>query len=235
MIGYRDVNSGANYQADNPAVYANWRVQSGSALDILSLVATSTKVTQGQANLPVSMQVENTGETAAIIGVDSIGIQFLNNNNPVTITSPTLPDTLAAGANRIYNFTVNITGSAATGVDSLRGFVFGRNVSTGSVSSTTSAYLDGWNVQTPADLVITRVYNANSQVNSGQEDLSVELRLINQGQATAILDSAGIFDIPSGNITDSLLIASLADSISLRRIVIRFSLMWMFPRPLQVT
>ena len=213
MIGYRDVNSGANYQADNPAVYATWRVQSGSALNILTLAAAATKVTQGQANLPVSMQVENTGETAAIIGADSIGIQFLNNNNAVTITSPLLPDTLAAGANRIYNFNVTIGASAATGIHSLRGFVFGRNISTGSISSTTSAYLDGWNVQTPADLVITRVYNANAQVNSGQQDLSVQLRLVNQGQATAILDSAGIFGIPAGNISDSLLIASLADSI----------------------
>ena len=77
----------------------------------------------------------------------------------------------------------------------------------------TGAYLDGWNVQTPANVAITRVYHPQSQVNSGQQNLLVELRLLNQGQATALLDSAALLDSPAGTITDSLLFASLADSL----------------------
>jgi hypothetical protein len=92
----------------------------------------------------------------------------------------------------------------------LRGFVNGRNISTGTTGSVTSAYLDGWNVQTPADLVITHVYHGKNQVNSGQENLSVELRFYNQGQATALLDSAGLYSNQAGSITDSLILSSLA-------------------------
>jgi len=217
VIGYRDVNSGSDYQSFDALVYDSWRVQSGSSLSITALTATAAKVTQGQSGLPVTLEVTNNGETGAVITAGNIGLGFKNNNNTVNLLSPSLPDTLAAGVGRFYNFNVTVSPTAATGIDSLRGFVNGRNISTGATGSETSAYLDGWNVQTPADLVITRVYHPQSQVNSGQENLQVEVRLLNQGQATALLDSAGLYDNPAGNITDSLLLASLADSLPFNR------------------
>jgi hypothetical protein len=213
-VGYEDVNSGVSYVASDGGVYDSWQVLSGISLNIVSLNTVPTRVTQGQSGLAVSMEISNTGGTAAVIGSsDSIGISFLTNNNTVTLVSPVLPDTLAPSASRIYDFTVDINPSAATGLDSLRGFVIGRNVRTGAVNSVTSSYLDGWNVQTPANLVITRVFNALSQVNSGQEDLSVEVRLLNQGQATALLDTVGLYGLPGGSIIDTLQLASLPDSL----------------------
>ena len=215
VIGYTDVNSGSKYQSSNPAVYGSWRVNAGASLAITSLTAAADKVTQGQANLPVSLQISNTGETGAVITAGNIGLGFKtnNNNNTVSLISPALPDTLGAGVSRTYDFNVTVGSTAATGIDSLRGFVNGRNLSTGAIGSVTGAYLDGWTVQTPANVVITRVYHPQTQVNSGQQNLLVELRLQNQGQATALLDSAALLDNPAGTITDSLLFASLADSL----------------------
>jgi hypothetical protein len=207
-IGYEDVNSGVSYTASDPGVYDNWLVLSDVSLNIVSLTATDTRVTQGQSGLAVSLEISNTGETGAVVGST-----FLANNNTVTLISPALPDTILPDSSRTYNFTVDINPSAATGIDSLAGFVIGRNISTGAVSAITSSYLDGWNVQTPANIVLTSVFNSLSQVNSGQEDLSVEVRLTNSGQATALLDTVGIFSLPGGNIIDTLIIGSMADSL----------------------
>jgi hypothetical protein len=183
-----------------------WQVISDVSLNIVSLTATDTRVTQGQSGLAVSLEISNTGETGAVIGsADSIGITFLANNNTVTQVSPALPDTILPSTSRTYNFTVDINPSAATGIDSLAGFVIGRNVRTDAVSSISSGYLDGWDVQTPANIVLTSVFNSLSQINSGQEDLSVEVRLTNSGQATALLDTVGIFSLPGGNITDTMI------------------------------
>jgi hypothetical protein len=164
-IGYEDVNSGVSYTASDPGVYDNWLVLSDVSLTIVSLTATDTRVTQGQSGLAVSLEISNTGETGAVVGsADSIGITFLANNNTVTLVSPALPDTILPDTSRIYNFTVDINPSAATGIDSLAGFVIGRNVRTGSVSSISNGYLDGWDVQTPANIVLTSVFNSLSQI-----------------------------------------------------------------------
>jgi hypothetical protein len=52
-------------------------------------------------------------------------------------------------------------------------------------------------------VVITRVFSPQSTVNSGQQNLNVELRLRNQGQATALIDSAGLYSLPPGIISDT--------------------------------
>jgi hypothetical protein len=214
VIGYEDVNSGVDYQANNPAIYDDWQVLSDVSLNIVSVTAAATRVTQGQDSLLVLLEVGNTGGVDAVIGsTDSLGIQFLANNNTVTLIGPTLPDTIGASFSEVYSFYVTVNTSAATGIDSLRGFAIGRNVRTGQTNNVTSSYLDGWDVQTPANIAITSVFNGFSQVNSGQQDLSVEIRLFNQGQATALLDSSDMFGIPGGFITDSLQLATFPDSI----------------------
>jgi hypothetical protein len=77
-IGYEDVNSGVSYTASDPGVYDNWQVISDVSLNIVSLTATDTRVTQGQSGLAVSLEISNTGETGAVVGsADSIGITFL--------------------------------------------------------------------------------------------------------------------------------------------------------------
>jgi hypothetical protein len=208
------VNSGVDYQANNPAIYDDWQVLSDVSLNIVSVTAAATRVTQGQDSLLVLLEVGNTGGVDAVIGsTDSLGIQFLANNNTVTLIGPTLPDTIGASFSEVYSFYVTVNTSAATGIDSLRGFAIGRNVRTGQTNNVTSSYLDGWDVQTPANIAITSVFNGFSQVNSGQQDLSVEIRLFNQGQATALLDSSDMFGIPGGFITDSLQLATFPDSI----------------------
>ena len=214
-IGYEDVSSSVSYTASDPGVYDNWRVLSNVSLNIVALTATDTRVTQGQNGLAVSMEISNTGESAAVIGsADSVGITFFANNNTVTLISPAVPDTILPATSQTFNFTVDINPSAATGLDSLAGFVIGRNVNTGSVSSVSSGYLDGWDVQIPANLIITRVFSNLSQVNSGQQNLSVEVRLRNIGQATALLDTVGIFSLPdSSSIIDTLIAGSMADSL----------------------
>ncbi len=60
-------------------------------------------------------------------------------------------------------------------------------------------------MQTQPSLLITNILNNRSQVNSGQQNLDVRMRIVNQGQATAVLDSAGLFTTPIGNTTDTLL------------------------------
>ncbi len=212
-VGYNDVASGRSFTVTNPAVYADWNVLEKATLNITAINAPAANVSQGQTGLTVAVQIENTGEVPAIIGsADSIGLQFSNNNNYTTVyVSPALPDTIAPLANNSYNFTVNVNAAAATGIDSIRGFVSGRNLRTNSVTSATGAYLDGWNVQSPPDLVITRIYSDRSAVNNGQQDLTVQMRILNQGQATAVFDSAGLYSLPPGLLTDTL--AAVIDSI----------------------
>ena len=91
----------------------------------------------------------------------------------------------------------------------MRARVRGLNQLNNQVLTSTSAYLDAWNVQSRPSLVISQIYNNLSNVNSGQQDLIVEMRIANQGQATALLDTAGLFTIPgpTGNIIDSLITA----------------------------
>ncbi len=208
-VAYEDVNSGVDSSASDAGVYAAWDVQSRSRLLVTAVRNSAGRVSQGQNNLAVEIDIENTGAVAAVVTTsDSVGLQFLNNNgNTVTLSTPFLPDTVSGLSTQTYTFTVDISPTAATGIDSMRGFVIGRNVRSGAVTSSTGSYGAGWQVQTPPSIVINSIFNTLSQVNSGQEDLLVEMRLRNAGGATAVIDSVGLFTTPSGFITDSLVAA----------------------------
>ncbi len=177
-VGYNDVASGRNFTVTNPAVYGDWNVLEKTTLNVVAVNAAAVNVSQGQTGLAVELQIENTGAVPGIIGsASNIGIQFTNNNNTVIYVSPVLPDTIAPLATNSYNFTVNINAAAATGIDSLRGFVNGRNLRTNALASDVSSSLDAWLVQLPPQVIITRVFSPQSTVNSGQQNLNVELRL----------------------------------------------------------
>ncbi len=214
-VTYQDQNSGSTYVLNNPVIYDTWTVLSRANLDIMSINAIASRVSQGQAGLTIQMQITNTGQVGARIGAaDSIGLQFLNNNNLVTLTAPVLPFTIAPLSTQQFDFTVTINTFAATGIDSIRGFVIGRNQRTGAIAADQSAYLDAWLVQSAPQIVITSIRNSYPQVNRGQQNLLVEMQIRNQGLATAYMDTTGLYGVPAGSIIDSILIATLKDSLS---------------------
>ncbi len=186
-INFTDVRSGTAGVAENPAIYATWRILSKAGIAVSSIIADAAQVSQAQDSLAVIVRVKNTGEVPLILGSGpSIGLQFSNNTNYlVTLSGPAVPDTIGALDSTDYNFSVTTSAVAATGVDQIAAVVSGRNLRTDAVINLTSGYLDSWLVQTPAAVVITSTYNSFINVNSGQQNLQVEMRIRNQGQATA--------------------------------------------------
>ncbi|MEE9118342.1 MAG: Ig-like domain-containing protein, partial [Calditrichia bacterium] len=206
-INYSDENSGTNYILNNPAVYDNWNVLQKSVLQVVAVNAVRTKVSQGQTGITVTVQVQNSGQVAAVVGTsDSVGVQFLRNLNTDSLTSPVLPDTIAGGDTTLYTFSVNVSEAAAVGIDSLRGFVIGRNIRTGEITSHTSNYLDSWKVQRPPQIAINWINSSHNQVNRDQQNVAVYLKWSNQDttSATALLDSIGLYIVPGGNTSDTL-------------------------------
>ncbi len=192
-VAYRDANSESVTNLINPAVNDSWTVLLSANLQVTALSAAADSVTAGQSALSVSLTIRNSGQVDAQIGTaDSLGLVFERNVNSQS-TSQVFPFTVPAGGQQTIPFLVDIQSSAATGMDSIAGFVLGKNLRSGKISGGTSAYLDAWQVFQPARLVLNSVRSSYSRVNRNQQNVPVEIRITNEGQAEALLDSVRLY------------------------------------------
>jgi hypothetical protein len=213
VIGYTDINSGSHARTAQPGASDSWTILAKSQLVVDYLTTVPGKVSQGQSGIIVTAQITNTGEVAANFDATSaLSLQFKRNLNSYTLVSPLNPVLLVGGASQVATVAVAVPADAATGIDSMRVTVSGTNTRTGAAVSVASGYLDGWNVQRPPSMQISSVTSTLNYANSGQQGIPILLTLRNQGQATALIDSVGLKNLPSGATTD--LLTTALDSIT---------------------
>ncbi len=95
VIDYSDINSGLIAQAVNANVNDIWTVLNRGALNIVNINAAASKVSRGQTGIPVSMDIQNTGEVPIVFGTGDVRLTFSNNTqNTVLLIAPAIPDTL---------------------------------------------------------------------------------------------------------------------------------------------
>ena len=100
----------------------------------------------------------------------------------------------------MINYLVDIDPDAATGIDSIR-LIYQR---VGAQLDDASRYLESILIQRPPSMVLNYVRSSASIVNKGQSGLAVTVRLTNQGQARALLDTLGLQILEAGNTRDTL-------------------------------
>ena len=163
-------------------------------------------VSQGQSGVTFNMIVENTGEVAASVGVDSAYLSFNNQHNLESVT-PSLPTTLAANSRDTIQFKYTINKQAALGIDPVNGHLIYRNVRTSAIASHDLNQADSLYIESAADtnlLTINSVSVAQFEVNQGQSGITAEVKLTNLAEADARIDSLRITSNNPG-ISDSLI------------------------------
>ncbi len=203
-ISFTDQNSNSVFEESNTDIFDDWTVLEGSALSITRITSARDTVSQGQQNVAFEMVIANSGEVNAVIGsADSVGLDFRRNANTIVATNG-FPVTIPADDSVTINFEVDIDDAASTGLDYISGFVLGRNVNTNAVIDEESGELETLFIERPPVMVIDYVRSEQDIVNKGQTE-TVRLRLTNQGDATALIDSVGLYILEEGNTVDSLL------------------------------
>ncbi len=171
-------------------------------LNITAISSPKLKVSQGQQDAIVYLDVQNMG-TNTVTNL-SAGLLFtgpapnyenrssdfqgiVRNDNITTIPS---------GTTRRLSFLVDVTENALTDTVTIDGWISGQ---IGGVSVTDTFSLSKWKwvVQTPANLRILKVYSVLDEVSQGRTGINVSMNVINQGQATAnvVLDTLYFYSI----------------------------------------
>jgi len=140
--------------------------------------------------------VANDGEAA--FQIDSLHLIFpfskeLSNYTVNPILS--FPDILNAIEDTTYNFTMDVTGAAQLGLDTLSAQLFGQEVSSGTLDSTTAESFDFWTVQERPIVSIDSIFLSDTLLSTGQQDVTGTIVLSNAAgtdRADARIDSIAI-------------------------------------------
>jgi len=130
--------------SNNPLVFDSWIIQSPASLSI-GLIKTPPVVYRGQANIPVEVEIINTGEADAQIASIPIFISLGDYEN--IIPGQTMPVTITGGQSKFIKVLVSVLENTATGSAIIDAEVSGTDVNNGSSLSTAGAAVPGeWTV-----------------------------------------------------------------------------------------
>ncbi|KAA3615015.1 MAG: hypothetical protein D8M58_11225 [Calditrichaeota bacterium] len=194
QVDFQNIYSGETDQ-DTSTVFHEWSIAGTSTVDIVSIQADPSNVSQGQGPINVQIRLQNTGTSSAIIDAVSLDFRNGNSNYFIDAISPALPFTLNSGLDRVFTIPVTVNNNAQTGLDS----VFAQVNVTEGVSGTPSVVtdplvFDSWDVQVRPAVVIDSVSVNPAQASTGQNGLTASVYVsnrdsINVNRASAQLDS----------------------------------------------
>jgi hypothetical protein len=198
----RDRISNAAVLETVAAIADTFFVGSPSTLRIDSVYAAFNSFSQGQDNLDVRVRVTNVGRSEAILDsvlLDLTGVDATNPNagNTLSYSQVTVfevaPFILPADQSTVILYRLNSsTASRDSGDVQIDARAYGtdrlnNNALTPDLSA--DAKKDTVLLQTPANPVVTQIFNAPASVTTGQTGINVNLRVKNQGSATARLEN----------------------------------------------
>ncbi|HMM59988.1 MAG TPA: PA14 domain-containing protein, partial [Candidatus Rifleibacterium sp.] len=130
--------------SNSPLVFDSWIIQSPASLSI-GLIKVPPVVYRGQANIPVEVEIINTGEADAQIASIPLFISLGDYEN--IIPGQTMPVTITGGQSKFIKVLVSVLENTATGSAIIDAEVSGTDVNNGSSLSAAGAAVPGeWTV-----------------------------------------------------------------------------------------
>ncbi len=161
-----------------------------SNLNILSVSSSKFAVSRGQANVPVSVVVQNLGSntvtdlsTGLIFKGPAPLFEDRNADFPSVVRTDAVTN-IPGGGNRTLTFNVSVSATAKTDTVTIDSWIAGQ-ISSIAVNDTFAVSKHKWAVQTPPLLRITQVFSLLNEVSQGRTNINVAMRVLNQGQASA--------------------------------------------------
>jgi hypothetical protein len=156
------------------------------SMNVVSILA-PLSVSRGAQDVAVQMTLKNDGDVA--VEVTSLGLAFSSPGHAYALAGTTLPDTLAGGETRVFDFLVDVDASAPLGECTIDGFASG--IAGGAaVSDAHSGSPAVWVVQSDASLAYTAGSLSRTSVSLGQT-VAFSVVLENFGTAAVQLDTTG--------------------------------------------
>jgi hypothetical protein len=188
-----------------------WTVEARPDVSITSIVINPDTASTGQNSLIAQVAIANldtSGLLTAGATITAVDLNFLisggNADTNFVITrlpNPTIPFNLAAGADIISTFTIDVDPTALDSLYNVDGAVTYNDINDGTVYNILSAGLnsDSLLVQTGADLTVTEFTIDRDTVSLGQEDVIATAVLNNSGTAALTVNSATLtFSVSDG-------------------------------------
>ncbi len=187
-----DANSGAGAGDAAAAATDTWTVQTPAVLEILRVSTAPLRVSRGQANIPVQVELSNPGQaTANLTGAGLTFAGAVDRTGDYAVAAGANPTSVAGGVTATFDFTVGVGALASCENIAIQAAFDGLDANSGaSLSDRTANQADGWLVQTPAALTIRSVTAAPLLISRGQTVSGVTMVIENSGQATALVDPA---------------------------------------------
>ncbi|MEJ2054227.1 MAG: Ig-like domain-containing protein, partial [Calditrichaceae bacterium] len=208
------------YTADGSVNFDSLTVQTPSALQFLSVELSDTSVRQGQTGESITIRLNNTGQTDAIIqNPNDVTFNITNDPSAYTLTSQqTYPFTIGGESVDSLVYNIRVAADAPTGIDSFTVDIDYEDLNNGQVSTLSDpGYFDSWTIFTPGVITISSVQSAFDSVSTGQQNIPVTVRIHNPGQTAVRIDSVRLrpsrgFYIPSSLYTLSNKVLNAAES-----------------------
>jgi len=163
-----------------------------SSLTINRIYSSNLKVSRGQTNAVVMMEVANSSDRA-LTNVQA-SLQFYSGGTPYTddyqVTRVDGLTTLPAAGQATLQFQVRVEEDAALTTITVNGFVSGKLDTLTMTDSNGATTTHSWQVQSKAALQVTAVRVSADTLNQGQGGVTVECDIKNNGTAGASLTSS---------------------------------------------
>jgi len=151
-------------------------------------------VSQGQSGVLIRMKLKNTGQVSAQL--DTATVSFLNQHT--FASTPLFPKTISAGATDSLDFEITVNPSAALGADPISGVLNYTDVRSqlqyqSNFAAQDSLYIQSFN---PSLIRINSVVIDPYYVNQSQQNISTQVKINNDGQASIRIDSLSLIFSP---------------------------------------
>ncbi|MBC7185829.1 MAG: hypothetical protein H5U38_02225 [Calditrichaeota bacterium] len=186
--------SGTAVSAIGAASKHLWTVQTPPNLAVSAVNVVLDTVRQGQADVPLTVLLQNTGANAATARIDSVRFSLQRSGIPVEseyriVPSPANPTTLSADQSRQFAFTLSASRNASPGVVQVTAHAYAKDVNTGNsyIASSTQPELFTLVQQPSLELQAIRASQAN--VTQGQTAVwTVTVRVQNKSLTDLVVD-----------------------------------------------
>ncbi len=161
-------------------------------IDQFNIVADTAS--QGESGIAATLTLRNVGALNATAEVQSISLLGQLGSPGYSVVSPALPVQIAANGSQVFNLEVAFAEDYPTGTESIWPEVSYTDVNTstnyGVTGSTT--HRDTVEVLSRARLTMDSLRSLDNPVSQGQQNVRIRMVVRNNGQSTAILDTATI-------------------------------------------
>ncbi|MCR4440197.1 MAG: hypothetical protein NUW13_14340 [candidate division KSB1 bacterium] len=171
-----------------------WTVQTPPNLAITAVSVVADTVRQGQADVAITVLLQNTGANAATARIDSVRFSLQRGGIPVDseyriVASPANPTTLSAEQSRQFAFTLSASRSATPGVVQVTAHVYARDVNTGNSYTASSMQPELFTLVQQPSLELQDIRASQANVTQGQTAVwTVTVRVQNKSLTDLIVD-----------------------------------------------